>query len=83
VTAFGAPSLLRKRRYYAPREDVTSSSSEHFVSADAVTVTTRKQSAPQFSIGSCPVQSDLADDRLGAEHIHAIDARQIHSGDAL
>ena len=29
------------------------------------------------------VQSHFTDDRLRDHHIHAIDARQIHSGDAL
>ena len=32
---------------------------------------------------SAHVHSDLADDGLGHEHINAIDARQIHSRDAL
>ena len=63
---------------------MASSSSEHFVSADAVVWT---ESQPGSKVGlsfpSAHVQSDLAYHRLGDEHIHAIDARQIHSGDAL
>ena len=37
----------------------------------------------RLGLPAVQVESDLADDRLGDEYIHAIDACQIHSGDAL
>ena len=39
------------------------------------------QDAPRFSCTH--VRSHFADDRLRHHHIHAIDARQVHPGDAL
>src|SRR5215470_11901550 len=63
---------------------MTRPSCQHSVAADAVV---RAESQPgskvRLSFPSAHVQSDLADDRLGDEHINAIDARQIHSSDAL
>lgn len=65
-------------------EHMTSSSSEDFVAADAVV---RAESQPgskvRLSFPSAHVQTDFADDRLGHEHINAVDARQIHSSDEL
>ena len=65
-------------------EYVTGSSCEHFVPTDAV-VWTESQPRSKVRLGfpSAHVQSHFTDERLGHYHIDAIDARQIHSGDAL
>ena len=65
-------------------EYMASSSSEHFVPTDAIVwAESQPGSKVRLSFPSAHVQSDLAYHRLRDEHIHAIDARQIHSGDAL
>src|SRR5215470_3554331 len=63
---------------------MASSSSEHSVAADAVVGTeSQPGSKVRLSFPSGHIQSDLTNERLGDEHINAIDARQIHSSNAL
>ena len=104
VMALGAPSLLRKRRYCAPRyvwllsrveaprrravaariEDTTGSPCEHFVSTDVVVwAEAQPGSKVCFAFPSTHVQPHFTDHCLRYHDIDAVDARQIHSGDAL
>ena len=60
------------------------SSCEHFVPTDAVVWTeSRPGSEVRLGFPSAHVQSHFTDDRLRNDHVDAIDARQIHTGDAL
>src|SRR5258708_1670097 len=63
---------------------MTGSSTEHFVPTDAVLwAESQPRSEVRLGFPSAHVQPYFTDERLGHYHIDAIDARQIHSGDAL
>src|SRR5258708_29241806 len=63
---------------------MTGSSTEHFVPTDAVVwAESQPRSEVRLGFPSAHVQPYFTDERLGHHHIDAIDARQIHSGDAL
>ena len=65
-------------------EQAASPSSQHFVSADSVLwAESQPRSGVRLGFPWTHVQSHFTDDRLRDDHIGAMDARQIHSGDAL
>ena len=65
-------------------EHMTSSSSEHFIAADAIVGTdSQPGSKVRLRFPWAHIQSHFTDDRLCDDDIDAIDARQIYSGDAL